>query len=47
LRSGPRVAKAALQRFIFSEVFMSAILMILAFVVVVMGLNWFEFGRPD
>jgi len=35
------------QRFIFSEVFMSAILMILAFVVVVMGLNWFEFGRPD
>jgi hypothetical protein len=47
LQSGSRPDKAAGQRIIFPEVLMSAILMILAFVVVMVGLNVFEFGRPD
>jgi ribose/xylose/arabinose/galactoside ABC-type transport system permease subunit len=46
LQSGPRPDKAAGSVY-FLEVPMSAILMILAFVVVMFGLNIFEFGRPD
>jgi hypothetical protein len=47
LRSGPGVAKAAWRRNFPFEVPMSAILMILVFLAVFIGLNLFEFGRPD
>ena len=46
LRSGSSLAKA-LEIADFQEVFMTAIFLIIVFIGVMIGLNCYEFGRPD
>ena len=47
LRPGSRLAKAAGSSFVQKGPSMSAIAMIIVFLLVFLGLNVFEFGRPD